>query len=1120
MGRLNFPATCHKTGVSPVCGERRIATERELSVSLADHLKSRFRGDTRFRGAKYLKQEQIVVTAVNPMELTAVIADDGEFQAELLHNDDGLQLRCSCSRKPDGSATCRHLWAAILVVDRDGFLAGTPAADYVPPFAGDSSGGRGDWGDPLLADMADDDVDFADFLSRGGGRRSWEVRLTELSDRLSRQAPAEGGQREISYQIDLAHSRSQGQLVVQTSQRQRRANGQWGKWKPLRIRGGNVAAIEDPDDRHLLTLLIGGIASEPPSAGRANAGGPSTFRYRVPTALVSLILPQLCDRQRLVLMDENEAGGVPLTWDDGPAWNFRLAVEQDTEASVWRLLGRFHRAEEELGLDAVRLVLPGIFLSESSIHCHQEATATTWAGLLEADLPFAVPVGDENELVARLLDLPDLPDLELPEPLQLKEIEVTPIPELLLTVPRARRWHRERLSASVQFDYAGNPVPAHSSKSALILKQQRCCTRRNPTREAAAWTELESAGFQRIEEHQKGLRQVEITLSELPTAIRSLIESGWQVHADDMPVRQPGELQMSVRSNIDWFELHGEVEFSGQRVRFPELLAALSRGEGAIRLEDGSLGLLPEEWSEQYNMITQLGVIQDEHVRFAASQVILLDALLASRPAVDIDETFAELRRRLETFSGIEAHEEPESFVGSLRNYQKEGLGWLKFLEEFRFGGCLADDMGLGKTVQVLAMLTDREPDDPSPRPSLVVVPRSLMFNWRDECQRFCPALSILEYAGIDRAELRGSFGEHDLILTTYGMLRRDILELKDIRFNYVVLDEAQTIKNAGSQVAKAARLLQAEHRLALSGTPIENHLGDLWSIFEFLNPGMLGRSSLFRNFTNNGTAGRELLTRGLAPFILRRTKKQVATELPERFEQTIQCRMGPEQQRLYDEMRDHYRQSLLGMVQEQGLSRTRMHVLEALLRLRQAACHPGLLDAEQRGADSAKLDTLCPLLEELIDEGHKALVFSQFTSMLAIVRQTLDQKGIRYEYLDGQTRDRRARIEHFQSDPDCGVFLISLKAGGLGLNLNAADYVFLLDPWWNPAVEMQAIDRAHRIGQTRPVFAYRLICEGTVEEKITDLQQQKRELADAILLENRSVLKNLTRDDLELLLS
>jgi SNF2 family DNA or RNA helicase len=285
----------------------------------------------------------------------------------------------------------------------------------------------------------------------------------------------------------------------------------------------------------------------------------------------------------------------------------------------------------------------------------------------------------------------------------------------------------------------------------------------------------------------------------------------------------------------------------------------------------------------------------------------------------------------------------------------------------------------------------------------------------------------------------------------------------------------------------------------------------------------MLGRSSLFKMHTTNSgdEASRTVLAQGLRPFILRRTKKGVAHELPDKLEQTIFCHMGERQRELYEEMRDHYRNSLLGMVKSQGLAKSKMHVLEALLRLRQVACHPGLLDEKHADGPSAKLDVLIPDLKELIEEGHKALVFSQFTSMLSLVRRPLDEAGVRYEYLDGKTRDRQARVENFQNDPDCGLFLISLKAGGLGLNLTAADYVFLLDPWWNPAVEAQAIDRAHRVGQTKQVFAYRLICHDTVEEKIAELQVQKKELADSILqAEAGNPLKDMSVDDLELLFS
>jgi SNF2 family DNA or RNA helicase len=338
------------------------------------------------------------------------------------------------------------------------------------------------------------------------------------------------------------------------------------------------------------------------------------------------------------------------------------------------------------------------------------------------------------------------------------------------------------------------------------------------------------------------------------------------------------------------------------------------------------------------------------------------------------------------------------------------------------------------------------------------------------------------------------------------------------------VLDEAQAIKNANTQSAKTARLLRAQHRVALSGTPVENHLGELWSLFEFLNPGMLGAASVFKlgggAMLNPDEATRRLLGQALRPFILRRTKEQVARELPSKSEQTLYCEMETAERKRYEELRQHYRMSLLKRIEMEGLARSKIHVLEALLRLRQAACHPGLLNTERIGEPSAKLELLLEELHEVLEAGHKALVFSQFTSFLKIVRNRLDRTGIIYEYLDGATRDRQARVERFQTEKDCGAFLISLKAGGLGLNLTAAEYVFILDPWWNPAVEAQAVDRAHRIGQMLPVFAYRLITRETVEEKVLELQKVKRDLAAAIITADNSLIRNLQPEDLAALLS
>jgi SNF2 family DNA or RNA helicase len=551
----------------------------------------------------------------------------------------------------------------------------------------------------------------------------------------------------------------------------------------------------------------------------------------------------------------------------------------------------------------------------------------------------------------------------------------------------------------------------------------------------------------------------------------------------------------------------------------PRLLAALRRGESTVVLDDGSVGMLPDEWMKKYGLMARMGRMEDDKLRFDRSQVGVLDALLASRPEIEIDKRFEKARDQLVKFEGIEPVAPPKTFTGELREYQKEGLGWLHFLRKFGFGGCLADDMGLGKTVQVLALLAGKRSG-----PALVVVPRSLVFNWKQEAARFAPKLKILDHTGTARDRSGAGFKDHDLVITTYGTLRNDAATFAAFRFDTCVLDESQAAKNADTETAKAVKLVQANHRLALSGTPIENHLGELWTLFDFLNPGMLGRTAAIGTetiFTRNpDPETRDILAKALRPFILRRTKSEVAKDLPSKTEQTIYCDLEPHQRKLYDELRDHYRRSLLSRVDTLGLGRSKIQVLEALLRLRQAACHPGLIDKKRKAEDCAKLDHLLPQLQEVLEEGHKALVFSQFTSFLDILRPKLKEAGVSFEYLDGRTRDRQERVQRFQTDPECKLFLVSLKAGGVGLNLTAAEYVYLLDPWWNPAVEAQAVDRTHRIGQTKPVFAYRLIARNTVEEKVLALQESKRELADAILGGNNRVIADLKREDLEMLLS
>jgi len=399
------------------------------------------------------------------------------------------------------------------------------------------------------------------------------------------------------------------------------------------------------------------------------------------------------------------------------------------------------------------------------------------------------------------------------------------------------------------------------------------------------------------------------------------------------------------------------------------------------------------------------------------------------------------------------------------------------------------------------------------------VAPRSLIYNWAQEAARFTPSLRVLDMSGADRSVDPAAIAAHDLVLTTYGVLRRDIVALRQAEFDYAVLDEAQAIKNSVSQTARAAKLLRARHRLALSGTPVENHLGELWSLIEFLNPAFLPGIAGRAGTALDDPAAAAVAASAVRPFILRRTKAQVATELPERIEQTIVVTLEASQRRLYDQLLAEVRRSVLGRVEEMGLNRAGVYVLEGLLRLRQAACHPGLVDSARAGEPSAKLDSLIPTLRELADEGHKAIVFSQFTRLLDLVEPRLKEAGLAWERLDGTTRHRKERVERFQSDAACPVFLVSLKAGGVGLNLTAADHVVLLDPWWNPAVEAQAIDRAHRTGQHRTVIATRLIAANTVEQRILQLQDRKRALADAIVGGAQGPLAALSREDLEMLL-
>lgn len=589
------------------------------------------------------------------------------------------------------------------------------------------------------------------------------------------------------------------------------------------------------------------------------------------------------------------------------------------------------------------------------------------------------------------------------------------------------------------------------------------------------------------------------------------------------------ETRIQVSSGIDWFDATVEIVFGDKTVSLVDVKKALVQKQNFVRLDDGSIGLLPDEWLKKYALLIKMGESKGGKIRLKKFHFSVLDELLAEVDEESVQRELEERKIRLadiieSDFSNVVA---PVNLKAELRPYQLAGFQWLLFLKEAGWGGILADDMGLGKTVQTLAFFLHYKKENPDAK-FLVVCPTTLMYNWEKEIYKFTPSLRHFIHHGPKRMATQRNFAPYDVIITTYGTMRSDIKVFKEMEFDYVVLDESQSIKNPQSQVAKASLLLNCKHRLALSGTPVQNNTFDLYAQMNFLNPGMLGSREFFMNefatpidkFQEDEV--KQQLRKLTYPFLLRRTKEQVAKDLPEKTETILYCEMGDEQRKIYDSYRNLYREQIMGMIEERGIERSTMHILQGLTRLRQICDSPAILNEEERYHNySIKMDELTREITENVGD-HKALVFSQFLGMLALIRKDLEDKGIPYVYFDGSStaQERERAIQEFQNNHECRVFLISLKAGGIGLNLTAADYVYIVDPWWNPAVEQQAIDRTHRIGQTKNIFAYRLICKDTIEEKMLTLQERKRALASELVSDDNAILKRLTKEDIAYLLS
>lgn len=609
--------------------------------------------------------------------------------------------------------------------------------------------------------------------------------------------------------------------------------------------------------------------------------------------------------------------------------------------------------------------------------------------------------------------------------------------------------------------------------------------------------------------------------------IEALNEKGFEIEPPSGSKKflfASNKIDFEIKEDNDWFDINAIVYFGSHPIPFISLKQYILHKKREFPLPDGSIAIIPEKWFTQYSSLFSLAD-NSKALRLRKHHIGLINELAEDGIA---NVTLSRKLEKLNDFENIADMQMPVNFKGDLRSYQKAGYNWFSFLREYNFGGCLADDMGLGKTIQTLAMLQKLKEEDEQNKThstSLIVMPTSLIYNWMNEAKKFTPKLKIHAHTGTTRDKDVSIFARYDIVITTYGITRVDIEVLKNFYFNYIILDESQNIKNPSSKSFKAVKALKSRNKLILSGTPVENSVADLWTQLTFLNPGLLGTQAFFNEEYVQAIEKKKdeekarKLQAIIKPFVLRRTKEQVASELPSKTEQVFYCNMSEDQAAYYEKTKSAYRNDLLSSMDDGTFKKKQVQLLQGLTALRQLANHPIMIDSDYE-SDSGKFENVIHTLDNVLKGGHKVLIFSQFVKHLAIFKNYFERESIPFAYLDGSTKNRGEIVADFQSNTELKVFLISIKAGGVGLNLTQADYVFILDPWWNPAVEQQAIDRTHRIGQEKKVFIYKFIAKDTVEEKILALQNRKKRLASSLITTEESFIKSLSKEDIKEILS
>ncbi len=1090
---------------------------------------------TFLRGLEYFRRRVVDDITVNDTTASGTVrATDSEpYPVTVELTPDGIKSQCSCPAFAKGGQHCKHV-AALLISIRDQARGAQPRREPPMPSAMVPQTAHAGGGDAQKRVRRRDGRSRPEIVTMGvGGGVSQgvgamgppgsAVTMSALSsfavpaaDATARQTgigawlPPEGiaGQRRVEFRIHVR----QGALTVTVLDAEARVPVlpsvalAWQSLFPTpdrdalrvlaRFESGNprhpAVDVRGEDVADLLPLLEGQrVLLEPALMQLRFAEEPVRPRFDLElvggdTIIVKTSFERASDRRRFSLLQ----GG----WFEGwPSWQI------DTQEGIAR------RVDKRVSPAAMRRLLRSPTIGEPMSELGR---------LIMQGLPkVALEIGAELPDLAQIAEVVDL------------------VPTFRMRAGGSLVEARAELYAAygdteIQVRADGITPPVLIQPPEEGMKRARC-VRVDIAAQQEAANKLVALGLRPDETGQSfvgtgdgAIRFWSEGLAELPDTWDLFVPEDL---VDTQVRHKPIAVFAKVTSGMDWLNVKLSYESEGVTVERDELRRCLAEGKKYVRLSDGSFAPFDADaikamMDREVEILTAAG----KNGRLPLAQAGRVQELLQHAGSASVSAGARELFQKLGGIDEIGVTKKPRTLKATLRPYQEAGLSWLKFIHDIGSGGVLADDMGLGKTVQTIALLLAVKQEE-RPLSALIVAPTSVVTNWERELARFSPSLDVALWHGADRHENTDAIHKAEVVITSYALLRRDEGFLSSLDLTYAILDEAQHIKNPMSATAAAAKRLRAKRRLALTGTPIENRLSEIWSIFDFVSPGLLGPLDKFeQRMSRPIEAGdyktAQRLRATIHPFILRRTKQEVAKDLPEKIETDQICDLTGDQRSIYAQVAREVRAQVLGEVERVGLAKSQLQILAGLTRLRQAACDPRLLGLPRdfTDEDSGKLVALRELVANAIEGGHKVLVFSQFVMMLKVIERAMKDDGVPYEYLDGMTKDRAERVDRFQNDPTVPVFLISLKAGGTGLNLTAADTVIHFDPWWNPAVEQQATDRAHRIGQSKVVTVYRLVAEGTIEEKILLLKAKKRELVAQVLSEDAGGAKKLTKADLE----